>query len=419
VIAEILCVGTELLIGDVVNTNATYISKRLSEHGIDVLYHSVCGDNPERLEKCLNHALLRSDIVVTTGGLGPTYDDITAEICARALGIVMCDSDEVEKSLEEYFRRSGRVMTDNNKKQAKIPKGAKIFTNNYGTAPGICIEKNGKIIVMMPGPPREMKPMTDDEVIPYLSKYTNKVLVSSNVNIFGMGESSVETKLHELMLSSINPTVAPYINDGEVRVRVTASAENENKAKELISPVVERIKSELGDVVYGVDCESMEKKLVELLLRNKLTVSTAESCTGGMVSQLITNVPGSSEVFGFGVCTYANQAKMKMLGVKEETLEKYGAVSEQTAMEMARGVKELSGSDISLSLTGIAGPGGGTEQKPVGLVYIGVCAGEKCYAKKLLLAQHGRSDRGFIRTLAAKNALKAAIDEAGEIKQSL
>lgn len=414
-VAEIFCIGTELLIGDIVNTNAAYISKKLSEQGFDVLYHSVCGDNGERLKNSLVLAFSRSDLVVTTGGLGPTYDDITLEKCAEVLGVECEMNEKVAESIREYFARTGRTMTENNLKQAVLPKGAKIFMNNYGTAPGICVEKDGKVLVMMPGPPREMKPMLDEQVLPYLGKYSSKVLVSSNVNIFGMGESTVESVLCDLMKTSKNPTLAPYVNDGEVRVRVTASGKDENEARTLVNACVEKVKTAVGKFVYDVDSISMENTLVRILREKKLTLSTAESCTGGLVSAALTNVSGSSEVFGFGVCTYANEAKMKLLGVKAETLEKYGAVSEQTAKEMAKGVKNLSGSDIALSLTGIAGPTGGTEEKPVGLVYLGVAAGEKLYAKKLLLAQHNKKDRGFIRTVAVKNALKAAIDEALEM----
>lgn len=412
--AEILCVGTELLIGDIINTNAAYISKTLSYNGIDVLYNSVCGDNPKRLGDCFRLALSRCDLVITTGGLGPTYDDITKSICADVLGLELVKDINVENKLKEYFTKSGRPMTQNNLSQALVPCGAVVFQNQNGTAPGICIEKDGKTVVMMPGPPREMVPMLDGQVMPYLKKYTQKVLVSANVNIFGVGESSVDEKLHELMQNSKNPTVAPYIDDGEVRLRVTASAESQSKANALIVPVVEEIKAALGKSVYGVNSKGLEHALVKQLKAKQLTVATAESCTGGLLSSAITSVPGASECFGFGVCTYANKAKMKLLGVKHETLEKYGAVSEQTACEMASGAKILSGADIALSLTGIAGPDGGTVEKPVGLVYLGVAVKDRVYAKKLLLARHSSPDRDFIRKLAVKNALKTALDEAVE-----
>ena len=414
-IAEILCIGTEILIGDIVNTNATYISKRLSEHGFDVLYHSVCGDNKIRLEETIKHALTRCDLLVTTGGLGPTYDDISMELCAKALGLNMYTDERVVEQLKGYFLKTGRVMTENNLKQALVPEGATVLMNDFGTAPGIAVEKDGKVLVMLPGPPREMKPMLDNQVLPFLSKYTDHVLFSSNVNIIGMGESNVEEKLYDLMTTSKNPTLAPYVNDGEVRVRVTGSGKTENEAKEIVAKTVELVKNVLGKVVYDVDSKSVEHSLVKLLIEKKKTISTCESCTGGLVSAALTEVPGSSEVFGFGVCTYANEAKMKLVGVKEETLAAFGAVSEQTAIEMAEGIRRLSGSDIALSLTGIAGPGGGSEEKPVGLVYLGVSVGQKKYAKKMLLGQHATRDREYIRKLAVKNALKTAIEEVMEL----
>ncbi len=411
-IAEILCIGTEVLIGDIVNTNAAYLSKRLSESGFDVLYHSVCGDNPKRLAQCLEIALSRSELVVTTGGLGPTYDDLSLKVCAEKFGFELVKSEDVLAFLREYYEKSGRVMTQSIEKQAFVPKGAKVFINNCGTAPGICMEKDGKCIVMMPGPPREMKPMLEESVLPYLMKYSKGVLVSSNVNILGVGESYVENKLFDLMSTSKNPTVAPYIDDGEVRLRVTAVAKSSQQARELIDPVILQIKNEIGEYVYDIDSLSLEHSLVKILKQKKLTISTAESCTGGLVSQLITEVPGSSEVFGFGVCSYANKAKMDILGVKEKTLATYGAVSEETAKEMALGIKKLSGSDIAISLTGLAGPSGGTEQKPIGLVYMGVAVKNTVYAKKLLTSQHNKPSRSYIRMVSAKNALKTAIDEA-------
>lgn len=414
-IVEVLCIGTELLIGDIVNTNAAYISKRLSEFGFDVLYHSVCGDNRERLESTVKHALSRCDILITTGGLGPTYDDISMELCAKALGLSLYEDERVVSQLESYFKKTGRVMTDNNLKQALVPENSKVFMNDFGTAPGIGVEKNGKILVMLPGPPREMIPMLEHQVLPYLSEYTDHVLVSSNINIIGMGESTVEEKLYDLMTSSKNPTLAPYVNDGEVRVRVTATAKTVELAHSLVSDTVDKVKKILGNAVYDVDSPSSEHSLVNLLRSSGLTISTAESCTGGLLSAALTAVPGSSEVFGFGVCSYANEAKMKLLGVKDATLSNYGAVSEQTAKEMADGIRKLSFSDIALSLTGIAGPGGGTDEKPVGLVYLGVSTRNKLYAKKMLLGQHATRDREFIRKLAVKNAIKTAIDEVLEI----
>ena len=411
-VAEILCIGTELLIGDIVNTNAAFLSKSLSEHGFDVLYHSVCGDNRERMKSCIKLALERSDVVVSTGGLGPTYDDITMEIFAEAFDLPLYKNTEAENAIIQYFEKMGRTMTDNNLKQAYVPETAVVMINQCGTAPGVIIKKNGKTAVLLPGPPREMKDMFCNQVLPIIAADTGKVLVSSNVNIFGMGESSVENELRDIMVSMKNPTLAPYVNDGEVRIRVTAGAENEQKAKELIAPVVKTVCERLGNCVYGVDCESIQSALVSKLKSYSLTIATAESCTGGLLSAMITDVSGSSDVFGYGVCTYANEAKVNMVGVNQDTLDKYGAVSEQTAMEMASGILKVSGADIAVSLTGIAGPTGGTEDKPVGLVWLGVATKERVYAKKLLLARHNHSDRKYIRTLAAKNAIKAAYDEA-------
>lgn len=413
-IAEILCIGTEILIGDIVNTNATYISKRLSENGFDVFYHSVCGDNPQRLEKEVQNALSKCDLLITTGGLGPTYDDISVEICAKALGVERELNREVEQTIREYFKKSGRVMTENNLKQAILPLGSEIFKNEWGTAPGVCFEKDSKVVVMLPGPPREMKPMFEKYVLPYLSKYTEHVLFSSNVNIIGVGESAVEEKLYDLMTKSKNPTVAPYVNDGEVRVRVTASAKCIDDAKDMVFDCTDKIKSVLGKFVYDIDSPSPAHSLVKLLKQRRVTISTAESCTGGLLSAAITSVSGASDVFGFGVCTYANEAKMSLLGVDEKTLENYGAVSDVVAMQMADGIKKMSNSDIALSLTGIAGPSGGTAEKPVGLVYLGVATRNKLYSKKLLLGQHASPDREYIRSLAVKNAIKTAIDEVME-----
>lgn len=408
--AEILCVGTEVLIGDITNTNAAFLAKCLSEHGIDVYFHTVCGDNPERIRACLAHALDRSDLVITTGGLGPTYDDITKEIVADAFGLPLERHPEILERLTAYFARSGRTMTENNQKQADIPAGATVFENDYGTADGIGVSAGGKTVIMLPGPPREMQPMFAHKVLPYLAAYSDHVLVSSNVNIFGMGESSVENALANLMKSSVNPTIAPYINNGEVRLRITASGKDEASARSLIAPVAERIRAVLGNAVYGVDEPSIEHVLVRELAARGRTIAFAESCTGGLISKRLTDVPGASEVFGFGFCTYANQAKMQILGVKSQTLEAHGAVSPETAEEMAVGALRVSGADIAVSVTGIAGPGGGSEEKPVGLVYMGVASENGVFSKKLLLAQHKNADRAYIRTLTATHAFKAALD---------
>ncbi len=410
--AEILCVGTELLIGDIVNTNAAYLSKKLSENGIFVYHHTVVGDNDGRLREALSDALGRSDVVVMTGGLGPTYDDMTKETVSSVMGKKLVRHEESEKRILAYFARTDRVPTPNNMKQALMPEGATVFENNFGTAPGCAIESGGKTVVMLPGPPKEMKPMFDDEVLPYLLRNSMEVLVSENVNIFGMGESSVEEKLRDIMTSGDNPTIAPYVNDGEVRVRVTARAENRERAKKLIAPIVEKIKEIIGDFVYGVNAVSLENAVVKTFSERGLTLASAESCTGGLISKRITDIPGSSAMFGYGVCTYANEAKEKILGVKHETLEKYGAVSEATAREMAEGLLRLSGADVAVCTTGLAGPGGGSDEKPVGLVYLAVGTKDGITVKKLLLGRGRADDRTNIRLLASSNALFEALKYA-------
>lgn len=412
--AEILCIGTEVLIGDIVNTNAAYLGKHLSEAGFNVYYHTVCGDNRARMTECMQLALSRSDLVFITGGLGPTYDDITKEVAAELFGLPLVEHPEILERLKAYFAARGRVMTDNNRKQALIPDGAHIFENRFGTADGLGLSDGKKTLVLMPGPPNEMRPMFENEVLPYLAARNDHVLVSSNVNIFGMGESAVENALADLMKSSENPTVAPYIGGGEVRLRVSARAENAKKAQELIAPVVEKIRKTLGNAVYGVDAPSLESVLVEKLKAAHKTVAFAESCTGGLIAKRITDVSGASEVFGFGFVTYANEAKMKLLGVSPETLEKHGAVSPETAREMALGAKRVSGADIAVSVTGIAGPTGGTPEKPVGLVYMGVAFEGGVETCKLMLGGHKGSDRVYIRTLTANHAFKAVLDKLAD-----
>jgi nicotinamide-nucleotide amidase len=408
-IAEILCVGTELLLGDVVNTNAAYAARELAAIGINVYFQSVVGDNPARLKKALALALSRSDLVVMTGGLGPTYDDLTKETVAEAFGLPMELHQPSLDAIASFFKRTNRIMTKNNEKQAWMPKGAHVFTNNYGTAPGLAVEKDGKRVVLLPGPPREMEPMFSEEVIPYLKALSDTVLVSHVIHIFGMGESAVEDKLKEYMLAHTNPTVAPYAKEGEVQLRVTAGAKNEAEADAMIWPVIEEIREVLGDVIYGIDVGSLQAALVQQLLEKNRQIATAESCTAGLVSKRITEISGSSSVFECGIVSYSNSIKRDILGVSQETLDAYGAVSDATVREMARGVRKLSGADIGVAISGIAGPGGGTPEKPVGLVY--VCASCDGFEEvlELHLSRRRRNERENIRYLASSNALALAI----------
>ena len=407
--AEILCVGTEILIGDIVNTNAAYISEKLALMGISQYYQAAIGDNPKRLKKAITGALERCDLLIMSGGLGPTYDDLTKETAAQCMGRELVLNEEALRRMKEIFSFRGRVMTKNNEKQAYIPTGSTVFQNDAGTAPGCAIEdfERGKIIVMLPGPPFEMKKMFSEQVMPYLQKFTDRHFVSKNVNIFGMGESEVEMRLKDLMQNSINPSIAPYCGDGEVRLRVTASAKTEKECETLVEGAIEQIRSsEVAPYIYGIDT-TLAQAVVEKYAKCGKTLAIAESCTGGLISKRITDVSGSSQILGYGCVTYANEAKIKLLSVKADTLEKYGAVSEQTATEMAIGVRALSGADVGIATTGIAGPGGGSAEKPVGLVYLGVASEKSVRVLRLML----KGDRDRVRILASSNALAEALRE--------
>lgn len=402
-IAEILCVGTELLLGDIVNTNAAFLSRELAALGFAVYHHSVVGDNPSRLRDALTLALSRSDLVVMSGGLGPTKDDLTKETVASYFGLELEMREDCLSEIRAYFARTGRVMSENNAKQAMIPRGARVLRNQYGTAPAVAISEQGKIVIMLPGPPVELIPIFHEEVIPYLREKCGATIFSRNVNIFGMGESAVAQKLDRLLCESENPTVAPYCKEGEVRLRVTARAESEQIAMRMCDRVVDEIlQSEVGQFVYGIDADSMERVLVDKLHEHRLTLSAAESCTGGLIAKRITDIPGCSDVFFGGCVTYTNEVKQRLLGVRTETLDAHGAVSSETAIEMARGVRERTGSDIGISATGIAGPGGGTDETPVGTVFLGISTKDGESYRKLSLS--ARRSREFIRIVAATNA---------------
>ena len=407
--AEILCVGTELLLGDIINTNAAYLSRSLAELGIAVYHQSVVGDNPERLKNTLKTALARTDIVLITGGLGPTCDDLTRETAAELFGRELIFHPEIAEEIRDYFTHTKRVMPDNNLRQAMVPEGAEVLYNACGTAPGLWLEdENGRVAAMMPGVPREMVDMFEKQIRPRLEKRRNTTIVSRNIHIFGMGESAVESVLKTMMAEDVNPTVAPYAKEGEVRVRVTARAESEDTALSMCDATVEKIKAtEVGKYIYGIDVDSVENALILALRKKGKTVSFAESCTGGMIAKRVVDIAGCSDVFVGGAVTYANEAKIKILGVLPETLEKHGAVSEETAKEMARGIRLALGTDVGVSVTGIAGPGGGTPEKPVGTVFIGLSDenGEK--VKKLALSSH--RDRDFLRSVSATNALHFAL----------
>lgn len=413
---EILCVGTELLLGDIINTNAAFLARELAALGIGVYHQTVVGDNGGRLREAVELALSRSDLLVMTGGLGPTYDDITKETANKALGKKLVWNQQAYDRMEAYFARTGRVMSENNRKQAMMPEGAVVFQNENGTAPGAAMESGEKVIVLLPGPPSEMEPMFCNQVRPYLEGKTGQTFLSRTVHLFGIGESAAEEQLRELMESSHNPTVAPYAKTGEVLLRVTAAAKNEQEAKKLLAPAVEEIQKRMGPYVYGVDVGTLQNAAVTALRQKGLTVSTAESCTGGGVAKRITEVPGASQVLQAGICTYTNRMKAELLGVKERTLQNYGAVSERTALEMAQGVRIRTGADIGVSVTGVAGPDP-SEGKPVGLVFVSVSSQWYEQTVQLHLARGSGNERERVRHLAENHALYAVLQAARKAPQ--
>lgn len=411
--AEILCVGTELLLGNTVNTNATYISSKLSEMGINVFHQSVVGDNSSRLEEAIISAIKKCDILITTGGLGPTYDDITKETVAKAFNKSLYMNNDILNNIKNFFYKINKPMPENNKKQAMIPNGAIILENTCGTAPGIILEDSsqGKIAILLPGPPNEMKVMFKNSVIPYLVKLSNNVLVSKNIHLFGIGESDLEQQLHTLMKKSKNPTIAPYAKTGEVVLRVTACAENKQATDKIIKPVVDKICNKFNSYVYGIDIENIETALINELKNKNLKIAVAESCTGGLISKRITDIAGASQVFDCGICSYSDDIKQNVLKVNPLTLNKFSAVSENVAIEMAKGVRNLANADIAISTTGVAGPGDLAKDKPEGLVYIGIDTDKSSYALKLNLSRGYDNQRDLIRTLAASHALFSALLE--------
>ncbi len=381
--AEIICVGTEILLGNIVNTNAVYLAEKCAYLGLSNYYQVVVGDNEQRLLETINTAKSRADVIFLIGGLGPTEDDLTKETAAKAFNVELVMDEEAKNNIVTILTNRGIDITNNNFKQALVPKGSIVLYNKNGTAPGIIMEEAGKVVIMLPGPPNEFVPMVDDQVVPYfLKKGTNDVIYSRVVKLVGVGESKVAEEISDL-IAMTNPTVATYAKTGEVHIRVTASAANDDEAKALVKPVVKKLKAMYPDNVYSTNAdETLERAVVELLSKNGLSITAAESCTGGLVCGKIVNVAGASEVFRGGYITYSNKQKRNVIGVKKSTLEKYGAVSEQVAAEMAKGVLEVSKADVAISTTGIAGPGGGTPEKPVGLVYIGCAVKNKVYVEK-------------------------------------
>ena len=399
--AELIAVGTEILLGDIVNTDAQLISQGLSELGINVFYQTVVGDNPARLRHVVETARDRADIIITTGGLGPTLDDLTKETLAAVFGKKLALHQPSLDRIKDFFQTIGREMTPNNEKQAWLPEGCTVFVNEWGTAPGCAFEAYGKHVLMLPGPPRECNPMWKECAMPYLYQLAGGCIVSRNIRVFGLGESNMEAILHDMMAESKNPTIAPYAKTSECFARVTAKADTPEECETLLEPVVEKICGLLGEDVYGVDVDSLEQVVGDGLRQRGLTLAVAESCTGGLLSKRITDIPGCSDYYLGGVCSYANSVKMNVLGVKKETLDAVGAVSPEVAEQMAEGVARALGADIGVGTTGIAGPGGGTDDKPVGLVYISVWYKGQHFTRKM----QSMNGRDRIRMQAASTAL--------------
>ena len=402
-IAELIAVGTELLLGNIANTDGQFLSEKLSTMGITVHHHTVVGDNPARLAEALETARKRADIIITTGGLGPTYDDLTKQTICKTFGKELELHEDILEEIRTWFQtKLGKTMPENNVQQALLPVGCTVFDNPVGTAPGCAFEENGVHVLMLPGPPFECKYMFEHRAAQYLERFTDGVIVSHEIKIFGMGESSVEEALREPMTRLTNPTLAPYAKLNECMVRATAKAETKEKAEELLRPLVEQVRETLGDVIYGIDVESLEEVVSGLLRERGLTLSAAESCTGGLIAKRMTDLPGASNVFRGGVVSYTNGVKAGVLGVPETLLEEFGAVSEPVARAMAECCRKVCGSDLAVSVTGVAGPDQDDWGNEVGTVYIALARAEGTICKKLSCGRGRGRDR--VRSAAASNA---------------
>ena len=397
-IGEVISVGTEIILGSTLNTNTYYITQRLAEIGIDVLFHTSVVDDSKLLKDVINVGLNRADILIFTGGLGPTADDMTKEVVSETLGLELKLDKDMECNIKKYFDKMNGSMPSNNTKQAYKPKGSQFLTNEMGTAPGIYIEWNGKILILLPGPPKEMKFMFDKYAIPLIKQdYTIKI---KTINTIGIGESKLETVLKDIIQGQENPTIATYAKEGKVDIKVVARGSDEKKVDKLLNEIIEKIDGKIHKYIYSYNDESIEEVVYKKLKANNMKIAFCESCTGGLISSRFTSIPGVSEVFDRGIVTYSNRAKVEELGVKKNTLDKYGAVSEQVALEMATGLLNKAGVDIALSTTGLAGPSGGTEDKPVGLVYIGIAAKNHSFVFKSVFS----GDRLSIQNRAALKA---------------
>ena len=405
-IVEILSVGTELLLGGTVNLDAQMLSQKLSELGLNVYYHTVVGDNPRRLEQAVETAKGRADILITTGGLGPTCDDLTKQTLARAFGKELELHEDIADELRDWFARRGQEMTENNIQQALLPVGCTVFPNACGTAPGCAFEAEGKHVLMLPGPPSECMDMFEKQAAPYLAALSEGVILSRTLKIFGMGESKMESLLREEMNAMTNPTLAPYAKEGECELRITAKAPTEAEAQTLLAPAVEEDREMIGELVYGIDVPNLEQVVFTLLKEKGLTIGCAESCTGGLIAKRLTDLSGVSSVFKGGVVSYTNEVKHTVLGVPQSLLEEHGAVSAPVAAAMAEGARKLLGCDIALSSTGVAGPDKDDRGNEVGTMFVAIATPEGTHVRALNLGI--RPMRGRLRTQTASNAFDLA-----------
>lgn len=401
--AEIIAVGTELLLGNIANTNAQVLSQSLSALGINVFWHTVVGDNPARLRQAVDTARHRADILITTGGLGPTYDDLTKETVCAACGKALVFHPEILSDIADFYEKNLHApMPDNNRQQAMLPEGCVVFDNPVGTAPGCAFEAGGVHVLMLPGPPHEMVTMLRRCAEPYLRSLSREIIVSHDIMTFGLGESYVDQLLHEQMSHMENPSLATYAKPCEVRLRATAKAQSAEQAEEMLAPVVDEVKTLLGPYVYGVDVTGLEEVCSALLLERGLTLATAESCTGGLIARRITALPGASRVYRGGVVSYWTEVKAAVLGVPQDILDQYGAVSEPTARAMAEGARRITGADMAVSVTGVAGPDPDERGNPVGLVFIGLATPDGTFCRR---TESGRRTRDRIQDLSANHAL--------------
>ena len=406
-VAEILSIGTELLLGMVANTDAQFISRELAARGIFVRHHTVVGDNAERVTDAVGTARGRADIIITTGGLGPTYDDMTKQTVCGCFGRKLVMHGPSLEQIHAYFERIGRACTPNNEQQAMLPEGCQVLENGAGTAPGCAFEQDGVHVIMLPGPPRECMAMLNGAARPYLDRLSENALASRYIRFFGIGESELEQRLRPLMERSLNPTVAPYASEGEVCLRVTASAPTSEACEKLLKPVTDDIQAQFPEYIYGVDVDNLEQAVSARLKERGETLAVAESCTGGLIARRMTALPGASDVFWGGVTAYSEEAKIKLLGVPKQILEQYGAVSEQTARAMAGGILGKSGCGRALAVTGLCGPDD-ADGVPAGTVYIAFAAqNAETSVKKIDVRGRGRT---YAQTLAAGHALKGLLD---------